>query len=51
LTYHYASGTAWLDALAGEREPHGYDLCHRHAERVRVPHGWHLVDRRAAVAA
>lgn len=51
LTYHYASGTAWIDGLSGEREPHRYDLCSGHAARVRVPHGWTLVDRRSPVAA
>ena len=31
LTYQYARSVAWLDALSGERDPHGYDLCERHA--------------------
>jgi hypothetical protein len=47
LSYHYAVGHAWLDDLAPERDPHGYDLCVRHATRVTVPHGWSLDDRRA----
>jgi hypothetical protein len=47
LTYHYERGTAWLDALVAERDPHAYDLCQRHADRVGVPVGWRYEDRRA----
>lgn len=50
LTYHYASSAAWLDRLSAERDPHSYDLCDRHAGRLRVPHGWRLEDRRAVFA-
>jgi hypothetical protein len=46
LTYHYRRGVAWLDALTAERDPHGYDLCHRHADGLSVPHGWRFDDRR-----
>jgi hypothetical protein len=46
LTYHYSRGTAWLDELTPEREPHRYDLCHRHAARIGVPSGWRFDDRR-----
>jgi Protein of unknown function (DUF3499) len=46
LSYHYARSVAWLDLLAQERDPHAYDLCARHATRLRVPHGWRLEDRR-----
>ena len=46
LTYQYARGIAWLDDLADARDPHGYDLCDRHASRVKVPHGWRFDDRR-----
>jgi hypothetical protein len=46
LTYHYDSGSVWVDPLAAERDPSSYDLCEMHASRVRVPHGWNLVDRR-----
>ena len=34
--------------LAGEREPHGYDLCERHTAKLSVPNGWRLDDRRHA---
>jgi Protein of unknown function (DUF3499) len=46
LTYEYGRSHVWLDALSAERDPHGYDLCAGHAERLSVPLGWHLVDRR-----
>ena len=46
LTYQYARSVAWLDELSEVRDPHGYDLCERHAERLRVPHGWRLEERR-----
>jgi hypothetical protein len=46
LTYQYSRGTAWLDELTPEREPHRYDLCHRHAARIGVPSGWRFDDRR-----
>jgi Protein of unknown function (DUF3499) len=36
----------WLDVLVEERDPHGYDLCERHADRLGVPAGWRLADRR-----
>jgi hypothetical protein len=36
----------WLDDLSGERDPHSYDLCQRHAARLSVPNGWRLEDRR-----
>jgi len=39
----------WLDDLLGERDPHAYDLCRRHATRLSVPQGWHVADRRAVV--
>lgn len=51
LTYDYAAGSVWCDALAPERDPHAYDLCRRHADNVRVPAGWVLSDRRPTMAA
>jgi len=50
LTYQYSRSFAWLDLLSAERDPHGYDLCERHAGRLRVPHGWRLDDRRPRFA-
>lgn len=51
LTYDYATSTVWLDALRVEGDPHHYDLCEAHAARLRVPHGWQLLDRRPSAAA
>ncbi len=46
LSYHYGQSQVWLDYLSPEREPHMYDMCDRHAQRLSVPRGWHLDDRR-----
>lgn len=46
LGYDYASSRAWIDHLLVDRDPHRYDLCARHANRLSVPSGWHLDDRR-----
>jgi Protein of unknown function (DUF3499) len=51
LTYQYSRSVAWLDTLTRERDPHSYDLCDRHAERLTVPSGWRLEDRRMPVYA
>jgi hypothetical protein len=51
LTYVYSISRAWLDELLDERDPHAYDLCQRHADRVKPPHGWQLLDRRYAYRA
>lgn len=49
LTYQYAHAQVWLDGLALERDPHAYDLCDRHAERLTAPRGWQVRDRRLVV--
>ena len=49
LTYQYAHAQVWLDDLARERDPHAYDLCGRHAERLTAPRGWQVRDRRVPV--
>lgn len=46
LTYDYAASVATLDELAPSHPMH-YDLCPGHADRLTVPRGWRLVDRRA----
>ena len=46
LTYQYSLAQVWLDGLATDRDPHAYDLCHRHADRLTAPQGWHVRDRR-----
>ena len=43
LTYVYADSTAVLGPLATHAEPHSYDLCGAHAERLTVPRGWEVV--------
>jgi hypothetical protein len=43
LTYVYADSTAVLGPLATYPEPHCYDLCAQHADRLTVPSGWKLM--------
>lgn len=43
LTYVYADSTAVLGPLAAYVEPHCYDLCADHAERLTAPRGWEIV--------
>ncbi len=43
LTYVYADSTAVLGPLATYAEPHCYDLCQVHSERMTVPRGWDVV--------
>jgi Protein of unknown function (DUF3499) len=45
LTYVYADSTAVVGPLASHPEPHTYDLCDAHAERLTVPRGWEVVRR------
>jgi hypothetical protein len=49
LTYDYAGRRAWLDDLDDDHDPHAYDLCTEHADRLTVPRGWACDDRRSAV--
>ncbi|HEY0561624.1 MAG: hypothetical protein JWM48_692 [Mycobacterium sp.] len=43
LTYAYADSTAVLGPLAPFVEPHTYDLCAEHADRLTVPRGWEVM--------
>ncbi|THJ67592.1 DUF3499 domain-containing protein [Candidatus Frankia alpina] len=43
LTYAYAESTAVLGPLSPYVEPHSYDLCGPHADRLTVPLGWAVV--------
>lgn len=43
LTYVYADKTAVLGPLATYAEPHAYDLCAVHSERLSVPRGWEVL--------
>lgn len=43
LTYVYRDSTAVLGPLATYAEPHCYDLCSEHAERLTAPRGWEVL--------
>ena len=43
LTYVYSDQTAVVGPLATYAEPHPYDLCAPHAERLTAPRGWEIV--------
>jgi hypothetical protein len=43
LTYVYRDSTAVLGPLAAYVEPHCYDLCTAHADRLTAPRGWDVV--------
>jgi hypothetical protein len=43
LTYVYADSTAVLGPLATYAEPHCYDLCAQHSERLTAPRGWEVL--------
>lgn len=45
LSYRYATAEVWLTDL-GEDHPSTHDLCPHHADDLRVPRGWTLVDDR-----
>ncbi len=39
----YADQTAVLGPLATYAEPHAYDLCEEHSERLSAPRGWEVL--------
>ena len=43
LTYVYADQTAVVGPLATYAEPHSYDLCDVHGDRLSVPRGWEVL--------
>lgn len=43
LTYVYADSVAVLGPLATASEPHSYDLCQVHGDRLTAPRGWEVV--------
>lgn len=51
LTYVYADQTAVLGPLATYAEPHAYDLCETHSERLSAPRGWEVLRLAADPAA
>lgn len=48
LTYIYSDSTAVVGPLATYSEPHAYDLCAFHAQRLTVPHGWSVLKQDAS---
>jgi hypothetical protein len=46
LRYDYSARTAWLGAPEAERDPAVWPLCGHHADSLRVPEGWTLLDER-----
>jgi len=40
LTYIYSDSTAVLGPLSTFAEPHAFDLCQSHSERLTLPQGW-----------
>ena len=51
LTYVYADQTAVLGPLATYAEPHAYDLCEVHSERLSAPRGWEVLRLAADLSA
>jgi len=43
LTYVYADQTAVLGPLSTYAEPHAYDLCEDHGQRLSAPRGWEVL--------
>lgn len=46
LAYEYETSTVWLAPLSDEDHPMTHDMCEAHADRMSVPRGWQLRDRR-----
>ncbi|WYY07734.1 DUF3499 domain-containing protein [Gordonia hydrophobica] len=43
LTFVYAESTAVIGPLSAADEPHSWDLCSQHADRITVPVGWEML--------
>jgi hypothetical protein len=43
LTYVYSDMTAVVGPLATYAEPHAYDLCEVHSQRLSAPRGWEVM--------
>lgn len=50
LTYIYADSSAVLGELATFAEPHAYDLCLEHSEKLTLPNGWTVIKEESANA-
>lgn len=46
LTYDYANASVRIDPASAVGHPMDHDLCADHADRLVVPRGWELEDRR-----
>lgn len=44
LTYIYSQSTAVLGPLSTFAEPHAFDLCETHSNRLKVPNGWTVIE-------
>lgn len=49
MTYIYADSTAVLGPLSTFVEPHAYDLCSSHSEKLTVPMGWTVIQHKLEV--
>lgn len=43
LTFDYEDQLAVIGPLSYAADPHSYDLCATHAERLGVPNGWTIM--------
>ena len=43
LTYNYADSQVVIGPLSQLAEPHAYDLCAAHADRITAPRGWEVL--------
>jgi len=43
LSYIYADSSAVLGPLSMYAEPHSYDLCLAHSEKLTLPNGWSVI--------
>lgn len=43
LTYAYAESTAVVGPLTSQPDPHSWDLCQKHSEKITAPVGWEIV--------
>lgn len=50
LTYVYSDSTAVVGPLSVHNEPHAYDLCQPHAQRLTAPRGWEILRVEVPVA-
>lgn len=51
LTFVYNDSIAVVGPLSTADEPHSWDLCEPHADRITVPRGWELVRSAGGFAA